>query len=559
MATENIGSPAINRADFRGGWFDLLLANPAANDGTLIECEVYMHSDPPLDGVTVGIWYLVSGTTYKCRGGASLGNVGSGYTKVTGLSIPVQAGDYIAVCCPQDKGSHQIDCTNTGEAGIMQAVAPSDYNVVDQELTLSLSSGKTSSCNGIYEVASPPDVSTTGIFALGEETADAKGSIDATVGNCDKRGFVYGKSSQSDPGDTAPGASGYDDYVEEEGDFGTGSFELTLTALDELTTYYFRAYAHNPYGYAYGGEIEFSNDPVASEKLVPNGAGDETNIPDGGTPHWSMCASVDSSFVPPPPGYGYFTGGYVQVLDPGAARDIYNLSKTLYRGVPVKIKYRSRTARTTYPYGNGKGSIKTHGNVYESSEYGLTTWSAGAQGWFRELVINSEVRVWRNNPFTSSAWTMEEVDDLQAGIWIENEASWDDPICDQVHIIVCWVDAEVGNASVSARTETTARLNAEVLEDEGDTEVLKPKDGIVVYFEWGETDAYGNTTAYQTGKVKGDPFTADISGLNPGTTYHFRAVVETSDGETFYGDDEEIPPPRGGGNVAIDLVQGTYI
>lgn len=559
MATINIGSPAINRPDFSGGWFFLLLANPATQAGELITANIWMHSDPGLDAITIGIWYLVSGSTYKCRAAASLGNIPSGYSQVTGLSLAVEVGDYIAVCSPQDKGSAQVDVTTSGEAGMMRAVSPSNYNVVGQELTPSLYAGATASIQGVVELPAPPDVSTTGIYVLGEATADAKGSIDATVENCDKRGFVYGKSSQSDPGDTAPGESGYDNYVEEEGDFGTGSFELTLTNLDELTTYYFRAYAHNSYGYAYGGEIEFSNDPVASEKLVPNGAGDETNIPDGGTPNWSMCASVDSSFVDPNGGYGYFTGNYVQVLDPGAARDLYNLTRTLYRGVPVKIKYRSRTARTTYSYGNGKGSIKTHGTVYESSEYGLAYWHTGEQGWFRELVINSEVRVWRNNPFTSSAWTMEEVDDLQAGIWIENEASWDDPICDQVHIIVCWVDAEVGNAYASLRTATSARLNAEVLEDESDTEVLKPKDGIVVYFEWGETDAYGNTTADQTGKVKGDPFTADISGLNPATTYHFRAVVETSDGETFYGDDEEIPPLRGGGNVATDLVQGAYI
>ncbi|KKM63373.1 hypothetical protein LCGC14_1512110 [marine sediment metagenome] len=54
-------------------------------------------------------------------------------------------------------------------------------------------------------------------------------------------------------------------------------------------------------------------------------------------------------------------------------------------------------------------------------------------------------------------------------------------------------------------------------------------------FEWGETVAYGNTTSTQS-KVTGETFSQAISGLTPGTLYHFRAFSTNVSG-TSYGDD----------------------
>ncbi|MCX8126568.1 MAG: fibronectin type III domain-containing protein, partial [Dehalococcoidia bacterium] len=47
---------------------------------------------------------------------------------------------------------------------------------------------------------------------------------------------------------------------------------------------------------------------------------------------------------------------------------------------------------------------------------------------------------------------------------------------------------------------------------------------VQVYFEWGISSAYGNATPPQTITQAGT-FTASLTGLNPGTTYHYRAVV----------------------------------
>ena len=61
----------------------------------------------------------------------------------------------------------------------------------------------------------------------------------------------------------------------------------------------------------------------------------------------------------------------------------------------------------------------------------------------------------------------------------------------------------------------------------------------VVYFEYGLTTAYGSSTSTQMGS--GSPFTfnADISGLSPGTTYHFRVVkLPDNGGGSFYAGDK---------------------
>ncbi len=56
-------------------------------------------------------------------------------------------------------------------------------------------------------------------------------------------------------------------------------------------------------------------------------------------------------------------------------------------------------------------------------------------------------------------------------------------------------------------------------------------------FEWGETEAYGNTTPTER-KETGDSFSQVITGLLPGTTYHFRAFA-TGFG-TSYGADRSF-------------------
>jgi len=57
-------------------------------------------------------------------------------------------------------------------------------------------------------------------------------------------------------------------------------------------------------------------------------------------------------------------------------------------------------------------------------------------------------------------------------------------------------------------------------------------------FEWGLNTGYGTTTPPQS-KTTGETFSQVIGGLQPGTTYHFRAFATNSVG-TSYGADRSF-------------------
>lgn len=103
-----------------------------------------------------------------------------------------------------------------------------------------------------------PTVTAQAVDDISYTTATANGEItDIGAGNADMRGFVWDLATQGAPGDVAPDVSGYANYNTENGDFGTGVFDHSMTGLDDNTTYYVRAWAHNADGYAYSDEVFF--------------------------------------------------------------------------------------------------------------------------------------------------------------------------------------------------------------------------------------------------------------------------------------------------------------
>jgi hypothetical protein len=87
---------------------------------------------------------------------------------------------------------------------------------------------------------------------------------------------------------------------------------------------------------------------------------------------------------------------------------------------------------------------------------------------------------------------------------------------------------EVTTKSASSITTTSATLNGNLDDTGGET--------CQIWFEWGLTTSYGHSTTKQSKSSTG-AFSAGVSGLNPETTYHFRAVAKNSKG-TVYGYDK---------------------
>jgi hypothetical protein len=104
-----------------------------------------------------------------------------------------------------------------------------------------------------------PTVTTSAASVVVNTSATLNGNITATGGdNCTEKGFVWGTVSRADPGDVTPPASYSDNYTY----YGNYGIEAIIHATGAVlvagTPYYYRAFARNPAGWAYGGEVTFT-------------------------------------------------------------------------------------------------------------------------------------------------------------------------------------------------------------------------------------------------------------------------------------------------------------
>lgn len=111
----DIGAEAIDRDQYTApGRTYILLDNPANATGVIDTIELWAYSS--FTGLKVATFYLLTGTTYKCRDPVTIGDVPSGSKQIfTGLSIDVEAGDLIGFHAP----SGLMERTSFGFAGLL--------------------------------------------------------------------------------------------------------------------------------------------------------------------------------------------------------------------------------------------------------------------------------------------------------------------------------------------------------------------------------------------------------------------------------------------------------
>jgi N-acetylneuraminic acid mutarotase len=104
-------------------------------------------------------------------------------------------------------------------------------------------------------------------------------------------------------------------------------------------------------------------------------------------------------------------------------------------------------------------------------------------------------------------------------------------------------------AAASGVGATTAKLNGTALTEASAN----------AYFQYGTSTAYGASTAPQTvaETITPRPISATIAGLAPGTTYHFRIVVENAGGPSYGADQTFTTAPAPKPPVAIASVPPT--
>ncbi len=319
---------------------------------------------------------------------------------------------------------------------------------------------------------------------------------------------------------------------------------IRLRNLEYAKRYFFRFWAHNKYGWGWGGEMcALTSDTV--NIMIPTATASKgirfcipgkINFPPTGmyydTRHHLLVKSPDSYYISPAEGgggFGFVAGKYVcerQYWSEATNIDLYTMSNAVRRtGVPIKVKYKARIGNNSYGLGNYHKRVINNGASSLTSGY--MSAGAGYLAWYCEIFTL--------NPWTSAAWTVAETDDLLYGISIRSGTGWEQPLLDCIEGRICWADAAVTTKPAKLGSDLShVKFHGLVTEDEA--------EDCVVYFEYGPTAAYGSATADQAA-VKGQHFYADQSYTPPppGTYYHYRAVIETACGETFYGSDMLYP------------------
>ncbi len=180
---------------------------------------------------------------------------------------------------------------------------------------------------------------------------------------------------------------------------------------------------------------------MPTQTLRPNAAGDMTTIknqyPSGGE-HWDK---VDDE-TPDEDATAVMQGGPYT----STRTDLYNLTNLL--GAPAIINKVTIYARWRRQGGYAYAidfyhKIKTHGVVYTGPRF---DYLGGYRTDFSEITVN---------PFTDEPWTVEEVNNLQAGITLEyyHGVGWGSiGYCTQVYVEV---DYQVPTVQTDPATEVT--------------------------------------------------------------------------------------------------------
>jgi hypothetical protein len=162
-----------------------------------------------------------------------------------------------------------------------------------------------------------------------------------------------------------------------------------------------------------------------SEILVPNAAGDETDIPfqsPSSGEHWDKVddqpADNGATYVA-----NMLTGAY--------RRDLYNLTDYLevegyddINSVRVYFRFAGYTDGGDH-IAYARPAIKTHGAIFEGNQVSQTGGT---------YVTKSHQ--WTVNPATKKVWTWEDINALQAGISLRSERRFWPAYCTQVYVAV---------------------------------------------------------------------------------------------------------------------------
>jgi hypothetical protein len=281
--------------------------------------------------------------------------------------------------------------------------------------------------------------------------------------------------------------------------------------------------------------------------LRPNGAGSECTIPSqsgcSACPnHWDCVdeASGDGTT------YVYFPGS-----SSTWRRDLYSIPDVSLTGVINSVTH-YRWVRCNNS--NSQGSIRTHGNTYDTASACSGTPVASNPPFGGATFTHA----WTTNPYTGSAWTWQEINDLEIGVRLTdgdaiNGPDWADAT--QVYIVVNYTPLAVPTVTTQAATDISAisATGHGTIVDTGGENVLER--GV----EWGEVSGGPYLdSATQEGSFGTGVFTQEMNNLDPGKTYYYRAKARNSAGWGYGGEQNFATNQLPFYGVAVNFNSGEF-
>lgn len=325
----------------------------------------------------------------------------------------------------------------------------------------------------------------------------------------------------------------------------TGNFNTYISGLQPNTTYHFRAGASGPPGSTpvYGADVSFT---TTSQSIVAVSTLDPTEV----TPNSAKLNGYLNSLGQysqaqvwfewgTDMGYGNFTQA-VTLSSPGKL-------STVITGLKPGITYHFRTgarAGGVTAYGTDEAFATSAGSPPKVSTEPVSKLqgnTATLNGQLVSLGDQQSAQVWFEWGTTTSYGNStlpkvmsapgpfeSEITGLAVGTTyhyravVSGTGSGATPISGP--------DTAFSTApgpskpSLSITTGPASNLTSNSVVISGGMPSLGDLKSAQVYFEWGISSAYGNATPPQT-ITRADAFTATLTNLNPGTTYHYRAVA----------------------------------
>ncbi len=215
-----------------------------------------------------------------------------------------------------------------------------------QEAINNISGGQTTISVPIVTTSSATNITVTGATLSGSITSNGG----ATITAC---GFMYGTSASYLTQTATATANG-------------SSFSYSLTGLNASTTYYYKAYATNSAGTAYGELMSFTTQTASTSYSDPTGYLNGYGYVDLGLPSgtkWATC-NVGAST---PTAYGnYYAWGET------TTKETYNSSTYTYSGNPTTLPSSSDAA--TANWGSG-WRMPTYDELNELKNNCTVTWT----------------------------------------------------------------------------------------------------------------------------------------------------------------------------------------